>query len=301
MIRYSITPAELNRRVEAEQPGWQARADLRTEAFRAAGSYDNDESPIWSEIKQVFIDLQEGKCAFCERPLESKKEYDIEHFRPKSSVKPWKVAPELTAAGVVVNQTTAKDAAYHLLPYNVLNYSVACAKCNSELKGDYFPIRGVRDSSGEAPASLQTSEQAWLIFPIGSLDEDPETLITFHGFSPQAVARAGGFKHQRALVTIAFFMLDDRNKRRELYRGRADVIQKMGLAFRVRDTPGTPATMKTKCQAIIDYHQSAAAAYASCGRSYARLWRDDQVTAEILWADSVDFLATISPPRRRPR
>lgn len=298
MIRYSITPAELNRRVEAEKPGWQARADLRTAAFRAAGSYDSDESPIWSEIKQVFIDLQERKCAFCERPLESKKEYDIEHFRPKSSVKPWKVAPELTAAGVVVNQTAARDAGYHLLPYNVLNYSVACAKCNSELKRDCFPIQGVRESSGENPARMQQSEQAWLIFPIGSFDEDPEDLIGFHGLSPQAVAQPGGFRHQRALVTIAFFALDDPNGRRELYRGRADVIQKMGLAFRVRDSAGTPAAVKTRCQAIIQYHQSSAAPHASCGRSYARLWRDDRVSAERLWSDAVDLLATISPPCR---
>lgn len=300
MIRCDITAAELNRRVEAEKPGWQVRATARTESFRTRGSYDDNESPIWSEIKQVFIDLQERKCAFCERALESKKEYDIEHFRPKGSVKPWKVPPELISAGVQVNQTTAKEPGYHLLPYHVLNYSVACAKCNSELKSDCFPIKGTRDATGEDPAAMQAREEAWLIFPIGRLDEDPEKLITFQGLSPQAAGRAGSFNHRRALLTIAFFKLDDRNKRRELYRGRADVIQKMGLAFRVRDAAGTPAAMRDKCQAIIDYHQTAAAPHASCGRAYARLWKDDQALAEKWWAESVDFLASISPPRRRP-
>jgi len=80
---------------------------------------------MWSEIKQVFIDLQERKCAFCERPLESKKEYDVEHFRPKGSVKPWKPTAALIAAGVTINQTTTKEPGYHLLPYNLLNYTVA--------------------------------------------------------------------------------------------------------------------------------------------------------------------------------
>ena len=128
-------------------------------------------------------------------------------------------------------QTKAKEPGYHLLPYHLLNYSVACARCNSELKRDHFPIRGTRRSAGENPAVLQAAEEAWLIFPLGRYDDDPEKLLTFHGLSPQAVARAGSFAHQRALVTIAFFNLDNRNKRRELFRGRADVIQKLGPSF----------------------------------------------------------------------
>lgn len=301
MIRYDITTEELARRVEVEKPGWQTRATQRTERFRTRGAYDDSESPIWSEIKQVFINLQERKCAFCERALESKKEYDVEHFRPKSSVKPWKVPPEIAAAGVQVAQSSAKEPGYHLLAYHIGNYSVACAKCNSELKSDYFPIRGTRNPKSDDPQALQTEEDAWLIFPLGRVDDDPEGLITFRGISPQAVSRANSFAHQRALLTIAFFKLDDRNKRRELYRGRADVIQKMGLAFRVRDAPATPAAMRDKCQAIIDYHLSATAPHASCGRSYAKLWADDPTTATQLWNDAVDFLASISPPRRQSR
>jgi len=304
MIRCEVKPApdglqtELEKRAEAVKKGWRVRADALTEAFGTAGKYE-ETSPIWSEIKDVFIEIQKRKCAFCERPLESKKEYDIEHFRPKGSVKPWKVPAELTDAGIVVNQTTAKEGGYYLLPYHLLNYSVACAKCNSELKSDYFPILGTRFPRGVDPATLQADEKAFLIYPLGDLDEDPERLITFHGLSPQAAARKGSFAHRRALLTIAFFKLDDRNKRKELYRGRADVIQKMGLAFRVKDTPGSPAAMKAQCQTIINYHQSAGAAYTSCGRAYAQLWQRDQVTAEQLWAESVDFLATISPPNRR--
>ena len=298
MIRHKISKAELERRVDAKKDTWRSRAATRTKAFRDRGAYDNDESPIWSEIKDVFINLQERKCAFCERALESKKEYDIEHFRPKSSVKPWPVPAELAAAGIRVNQTRAKETGYHLLPYHLLNYTVACARCNSELKSDYFPIRGTRHCASEDPATLQSAEEAWLIFPLGDSDDDPEELLTFHGLSPQAAARAGSFAHQRALVTIAFFRLDDRNKRRELFRGRADVIQKMGLALRELDNATTSSPMRTRCEMIVDYHRSAAAPHASCGRAYARLWQRDRAAATRLWEESIDFLGTISPPRR---
>jgi hypothetical protein len=298
VIRYDISQAELEFRVDAERATWRDRAKLRTDAFRRRGSYDNSEKPIWSEIKQVFIDLQRGKCAFCERPLESKKEYDVEHFRPKSSVKPWNVPAELTAAGIQINQTTANEPGYYLLSYNLLNYTLACAKCNSELKSDYFPIRGTRQLSSEDPITLQAAEEAWLIFPVGKID-DPEKLITFHGLSPQAVAPAGSFAHQRALLTIAFFHLDDRNKRRELFRGRADVIVKLGLAFRERDRAGAPKARVKRCQAIIDYHMSDAAPYTNCGRAFAKLWHASPAQADKLWNKAVDFLATISSPRRR--
>ena len=195
MIRYDISQAQLERLVDSENATWRERAKERTEAFRKSRRYDNSEQPIWSEIKQVFIDLQKKKCAFCERPLESKKEYDVEHFRPKSSVKPWKVPPELTAAGI--------------------------------------------------------------------------------------------------------FRLDDRNKRRELFRGRADIIQKLGLAFRVRDTASTSELTRKRCQAIIDYHTSDGAPHTNCGRAFAKLWRANPTRAEKLWNKAVDFLATISPPRQR--
>lgn len=298
MIRYDITPTELERRVDAEKAGWRDRARTRTNAFRLRQSYDDTETPMWSEIKQVFITLQERKCAFCERPLESKKEYDVEHFRPKGSVKPWKLSAALSDAGVKIRQTTAKEPGYYLLPYHLLNYTVACAKCNSELKSDYFPIRGTRQNTGEDPGGLRKAEEAWLIFPLGKIDEDPEKLITFRGFSPQAAKRAGSFAHKRALVTIEFFNLDDRNKRRELFRGRADVIRELGLALQRRNAPDASAATRDRCQMIIDYHQTSAAPHTSCGRSYVKLWKKDPQQAEQLWNDAVDFLETISPIRR---
>lgn len=299
MIRYDINEAELARRAEKVKPGWSARANVRTQQFAQLGFYQ-EIGPIWSEIKDVFRELQKRKCAFCERKLESKKEYDVEHFRPKGSVKPWPVPPELTNAGVVVKQPAngVKEDGYHLLAYNLLNYSVACAKCNSELKSDYFPIFWNRESNGTDPVQLNKDECPLLVFPIGKIDDNPEDIITFHGFSPIAKPPADKFGHQRALLTIKFFKLDDRNQRRELFRGRADVIQKIGQSFMLLGMPAISAQTKTRCENLIAYHTSDESQYSSCGRAFVKLWKSDPQKAENLWNESVDWLTTVSPPRR---
>jgi hypothetical protein len=95
MIAYQITKSKLESLIDAEAPGWRQRAALRTEGFRQKGRYEEDSS-IWSEVKVVYMRLQgDCKCAYCERKLESidfgKIEQDVEHFRPKGSVRAWKL------------------------------------------------------------------------------------------------------------------------------------------------------------------------------------------------------------------
>jgi len=297
MIRYSITLDNLNQQADGISGTWLARAAALTAKFETAGKYLDSEAPIWSEIKDIFISLQQRKCAFCERKLEAKKEYDVEHFRPKGSVKRWKVAPELTAAGVVVNQPATanpKEAGYHRLAYHLLNYSVACAQCNSVLKSDYFPIKGTRQPGSDNPVPLLVGEQPFLLFPIGDWDDDPEEIISFHGLSPQAKARKGTHKHHRGLLTIDFFNLDNADKRVELFRGRADVIKAMWLAFFLLGDDRTTAEKREKYQKIFDYHQSERAPHTSCGRSYGRLCLADPAKAEEIFNGAVDFLESRS-------
>lgn len=300
MIRCDTTLADLEAGADLVKPGWRGRATARTLAFAALGRYE-EVGPIWSEIKDVFIELQRQKCAFCERKLESKKEYDVEHFRPKTSVNPWPVPADLAAKGVVLNQPAGGvgEPGYHLLSYHLLNYSVACAKCNSELKSDYFPIAGQRSSASDDPVSLTNTENPLLVFPIGNFDDDPEDILQFRGPAPQAKAAPGTHKHRRGLLTIAFFKLDDMKKRKELFRGRLDVIQKMGLAFMRLNDPGVPGATRDRCQKLIDHHQTADAAHTACGRSYAALWAQDPVKAEEIWNDAVDALDKMSPLRVR--
>ena len=133
MIRYTITEAELVRRVDASVPTWRKRASDRTTRFQIAGRYD-EKSAIWSEIKSVFSDLQYDKCAYCERKLADPDdggsvEHDLEHYRPKSSVEAW---PD--AAKFSFHTGGADTGGYYWLAYHLLNYAVACKKCNSGFK-----------------------------------------------------------------------------------------------------------------------------------------------------------------------
>ena len=163
MIRYDIDPDDLHARVERHAPGWLARAQIRTDTFRASRKYE-ETSSIWSTVKPVFIELQgDGKCCFCERQFESgnlgRHELDLEHFRPKGNIKEWldAVPPILDRrrrAPVPSNTLTTPPAAgtgYYLLSYHLLNYAVACKACNSGLKKDYFPVAGPYDPAGDDP------------------------------------------------------------------------------------------------------------------------------------------------------
>lgn len=116
MIRYPTSLAELETLIDDEKPGWRERAKERTDGFRAAGKFE-ESSSIWSEVKGVYMRLQHTKCAFCESKLESirfgRVEQDVEHFRPKGSVKAWKRPQALK--DIPLTPVPAKSPGYHLL------------------------------------------------------------------------------------------------------------------------------------------------------------------------------------------
>jgi hypothetical protein len=102
MIRYANGTREaLEALVDAHKSDWRTNAATRTAAIVQAGAFA-EKSSIWSEIKLVLMALQNFKCIFCERPLARKLagavEQDVEHFRPKSSVKEWPKKPKKNQA-----------------------------------------------------------------------------------------------------------------------------------------------------------------------------------------------------------
>src|SRR5437016_4893660 len=125
---------------------------------------------------------------------------------------------------------------------------MACKPCNSALKRDYFPIAGVRDSNGADPSAF-TAERAYLIYPIGKIDDDPEDLIEFYALSPRPKVTKG-LGHQRALVTIDFFRLDRGKNRKTLMRGRAELVEKLVFALRLKANAGSAAERRQYQQAI---------------------------------------------------
>lgn len=295
MIRYQIARKDLEALIRAEKSDWLVRAKERTEQFRTKGRYE-ERSSIWSEVKAVYMRLQgNSKCAYCERKLEAidvgKVEQDVEHFRPKSSVKAWKISQAMKDLGISITEAPDKGLGYFLLPYHLFNYSAACKPCNSALKKDYFPIAGKYDLKGEDPKKLK-KEKPYLIYPIGDFDNDPEDLFRFHGTSPQPVV-GSGYKRLRALVTIEFFKLDDPNERKNLIRERVMVILLMHPYLEKLKVPVTPAE-KALAKRIVDRATRPDAAHTNCARSFRSLFEKDPGEAKSIVEKAAQLLDSIS-------
>ncbi len=294
MVRFSITETELRRRIEKEVPGWLSRAETETRKIVINGPPKHFPS-LWSEIKQVYMALQGSKCAFCEKWLEDETfEHDVEHFRPKGRVDRWLVPSKLRNAGVPVQHGGGGSApGYARLGYHPLNYVTACQRCNRRLKRNWFPVAGSRDSNACDPASL-SSEQAYLIYPISDIDDDPEDLITFHGISPRA-RFSGGFRCHRALITIEVFQLDNWRLRKEVNRDRAEFLEKLSWALTLRDNPASTADQVQKAKTVIDRFTKTNFRHANCLRSFERVYEKNPAEAQAIYSKVHDWLKTVSP------
>lgn len=281
MIRYPITAQALRQRIEdpaqGGKAGWLALAATQQAAVAQAGKWTNGAFPeLWTDVKAVFITLQHSKCAYCETIVggaAGRVEFDVEHYRPKSRVQPWAVPAALAAERVAVD--AGSPAGYHLLPYAVSNYAVSCKTCNTSYKGDRFPTAAAPAKTSAAASALK-AEKAFLLFPIGSGDVDPQTLIGFNGASPFALIKTGARRH-RALVTIAFFGLDDGNRRGDLFKARAGVILAVGMCRQLL-TSATAAT-RPKLEKRLAAFLAPAAQHSACAQAFNRLWDADPALA----------------------
>jgi hypothetical protein len=276
MIRYKITKTELEKLIEAESPGWLKAAKKKTERFKQLQKY-NEKEGSWSLIKKVFMDLQHNKCAYCERKLEGgdlgKIEHDIEHYRPKSSVKAWPTAKIKKALKLTYEYTTggASTDGYYLLPYNIFNYATACKVCNTPLKSNYFPILGASRLINTNKLKALKTERALLLYPIGSLDKDSEKIIAFQGMVPVPIAKEGADDYKRAQVTIDFFRLSI--EREDLIRERALIIKALFIAYRHKDS--TDPIDKNDALLTIEIALSGSEPHTNCARSFFQVCEED--------------------------
>ncbi|MDX2041413.1 MAG: hypothetical protein SF097_09195 [Acidobacteriota bacterium] len=273
MIRYPITQAELEAAVEREKRGWLDKARQKTDAFRAAGGFNEPASRnSWSEIKAAYIRLQQNKCAYCERSFghdrRSRIEHDVEHFRPKSSVKAWPAEGASLSYSFATGD--ASETGYYLLAYNIFNYTTACKTCNSILKVNYFPVLAARKLNSEKFTTLK-AEKPLLVYPIGELDDDPEELITFEGFLPVPKFKRGD-RYRRARVTIDLFELDTRE---DLLKARAGIILSLWVALRLLQTAGAAADDHADAQKIVELATSSASPHTNCARAFSKLYEQD--------------------------
>ena len=293
MIRYPVTEDELRKKIEEEARGWLNRAAQRTARFREARQYD-EPSGIWSEIKPVYMKLQRNKCAYCERKLAGLPhgliEHDVEHFRPKRAVDAYPPNHDKYGRHLLRYDFSTGGAfpdGYYLLAYHPLNYVAVCKPCNTPLKANFFPISGTRHADAEHPRDL-SSEKAWLIYPLGDGDDDPEDVLTFTGIIPRP-KHTFGEKMNRAQVIIDFFRLDTRE---ELRQERASQIVALYLALDgAKNNPdlGMRSHFAKHVQRLI----ARGAPHCNCLRSFRRFYEDDPRQARYYVEEAGEFLDSI--------
>ncbi len=133
------------------------------------------ESAYWREddVKRALFEMHSGKCCYCERNRDERRETDVEHFRPKA-----RVTDDPTHPG------------YWWLAYEWDNYFHSCKKCNQEHKKNQFPLMD-GSSRARTPEDNLTEEKPFLINPE---NENPEEFIGFewdkaYGVYVKAVGR----------------------------------------------------------------------------------------------------------------
>ncbi len=290
MIRYDLEMADLVAAVGKLDKNWVSKAASRTKRFEAAGAYKEDSSKtIWSTVKPAFMAAQHYKCLFCERQFENelygKIEFDLEHFRPKSSVKSWPVEG-LHPFKYDFDTGGANDCGYYWLPYELANYAASCKSCNSSLKSNYFPVSGVRLTS----RGNLDSENCFLCYPLGSSDTDPEDLVTFVG-TVAVPAATDGHPQRRGQVIIDFF---DLNGREQLHRERARMIMLLGPSLVAIDRGDADETD----YAILEKCQESEMPHSGCLRAFMKTWKSDHAFARELLREAKRYF--LSPAGELP-
>ncbi|WP_416424112.1 hypothetical protein RAM80_30520 [Pseudomonas sp. App30] len=293
MIKYSITPAALEDAIEAAVPRWSSNAAKRARKLVQLGAFQ-EKTSIWSQVKPVYMKVQFNKCVFCERQFESPQygtiEFDLEHFRPKSSVLAWPDPRKHPQLAYSVAMGDAAPAGYFWLAYDPLNYAASCKVCNTTFKLNYFPVAGPRGAVNSTTAEL-AAEAPYLCYPLGADGEDPETLVTF--IATVAVpAQADGPGRLRGQIIIDFFGL---NKREQLHRDRARMLALFGPAL-LAQAQGTASASDLR---LIASMTEANLPHCSCLRAYKQLWARDAALAQRVFEQCREYMlseAGTAPP-----
>jgi len=109
-------------------------------------------------VAHTLWHFQQHKCCYCEHTISWKLESDVEHFRPKTRI-----------------QGVPQHPGYWWLAYAWDNYFLACKICNTQYKGNQFPL-AENGQRAQQPTEDLTQEKALLLHPI--LD-NPEHSIRY--------------------------------------------------------------------------------------------------------------------------
>ena len=278
MIGYRISRRELRGQIAEHEPDWLSEAD-------------RGEEPAWGDIKDVFARIQHFKCGYCERPMPrpqrlpgdddaerwgGRREYDVEHFRPKGVVTRWPDA----RSGFQYDFDTgdAMAGGYSWLAHDYLNYLASCKTCNQDNKKAYFPISRNRGTACDDVSRLNDSERPFLVNPVGAGDTRPEALIGFHGVlaTPRG---ARGHKRRRGMIIIDFFGL---NLRDDLILQRCNLVIAM-WPYLERQRTGNPPEREDAAREI-ERLTRPDAYHSNCARCFRDLYARDRAAAQRCYA-----------------
>ena len=284
MIRYDVSVDQIEQAIRLDKPTWLDNAVARTEELKAKKKYE-EASSIWGDVKPIYMHIQNCKCIFCERQLEGTEygtiEHDLEHFRPKSSVKVW--PPKKLNTDYSVNLGSVSKTGYYWLAYDILNYAACCKVCNTPLKSNFFPVGGKRKTTPVPLASLK-SEKPYLCYPIGNIDDDPENLVTF--IATTAIpAKKNGHAAARGKIIIDFFQL---NSREQLHRERARCVTFLGSSLKSLEIGNDIEQHKLIVSTLLQPSQP----HAACSRAFNSLWKKDKVKAKKIHQACLEYFAS---------
>lgn len=123
---------------------------------------------LYKKMAKSYLKIFKDKCAFCESKIGAVANAHIEHYRPKALIidigtrKPVELSPGKQHPG------------YFWLAYDPDNLLLACPKCNSNFKRNFFPLA---EGTHTGPCNSIADEKPLLIHPVR---EDPEEYIAFN-------------------------------------------------------------------------------------------------------------------------
>jgi hypothetical protein len=274
---YAISEVDLRKLIAAESRNpagetWFDKAGRLHGKNMAAGKLV-EKSAIWSDIKAIYTTIQRFKCAYCELELGGSATQHLEHYRPKAKVTKW---PRKTTPEIDFPVGSGRLQGYYWLAYDPLNYAVACAHCNSSLKGNAFPIAGAPAPGVEKVRKLNSSERPLLLQPFGNWGDDPEDYIDFDEILACPKAGLSSGKRNRALTTIEFFRL---NKEKHLLDSRRRVARFMFRSLEARRTASS-AQEAAEAQGDVNEFKKRSSPQSLFARCYEGLYLRDQGAAQ---------------------
>ena len=200
---------------------------------------------LWSDskVKEFLHISQYGKCCYCERKRDKKRETDVEHFRPKAEVK----------------EAGKGHPGYWWLAYIWENLLISCKKCNQEYKKSKFPLKDEEKRAYREDCDLGEEEP----FLINPLEEDPELFIDYDLEETRLMAKAIGRCERGKKTVDELTGINDR----EVMEQRADKLKDYNILVRCLKNKGIDE-LRSMADRCLHEHISPRSEFSGFARFY---------------------------------